>query len=189
MKILLVDDSITLRKIAQRTLNELGYKKIYEASNGSEGLSILKKLDEIDLIIVDWEMPIMDGLEFIKRARALDKHKNAKIIMATSKNTKESVKEAIKNGADSYIVKPFSDKTLAPKLKAIIDSMKKPQTKEELISAFSNERACDFRINENAIELDFKNKKIKLDLPLLILHGAIQTEETNNEEFVIVENI
>lgn len=188
MKILLVDDSISIRKVILRTLYELGHKKVYEAENGSEGLTLLKKIRDIDLIIVDWEMPVMNGLDFIKKVRESDLHKNIKIVMATSKNTKENVITALKSGADNYIAKPFSDKTLATHLKPIIDSMKPSQSSDDFIKNFSGKEIKKFQIKDNMIELVLEDKIIKIDIPLVMYHGALHVEDIkDDDDFIIID--
>jgi len=113
---MIVDDSTTMRKIIKHHLNQLGYAKIVEASNGAEGL---KKLDEedINLIICDWNMPEMNGLQFLHALK--ERGKNPPVIMLTTVNTEEEVMAALKAGATSYITKPFTRDDLKEKIEKI----------------------------------------------------------------------
>lgn len=113
--ILIVDDSVTMRKIIKHHLTQLGYSTIKEASNGKEGL---EKLDEggIDLIICDWNMPEMNGLHFLHNLRAKEGCQEIPVIMLTTVNTQDEVMAALKAGANSYITKPFSRDSLKEKI-------------------------------------------------------------------------
>jgi len=114
--IMIVDDSTTMRKIAKHHLSQLGFSKIIEATNGAEGL---KKLDEekIDLIFCDWNMPEMNGLQFLHALR--EKDKEIPVIMLTTVSTQEEILAALKAGATSYITKPFSRDDLKKKIEEI----------------------------------------------------------------------
>lgn len=182
MRVLIVDDSITARKIIERSLASLGIKKIYQAKDGNEGLNILTKNPTTDIIIVDWEMPVMDGLDFIKKVRAHAEFQKVKIIMASSKHSKEDVITALKAGADNYIAKPFSDQTLSQHLKPVIDSLKPAQCTEEFISYFSKKAIKDVVIEAETMHLDFGEKKISIDIPLMIYHGAMQVESSEKDD-------
>lgn len=182
MRVLIVDDSITARKIIERSLASLGIKKIYQAKDGNEGLNILTKNPTTDIIIVDWEMPVMDGLDFIKKVRAHAEFQKVKIIMASSKHSKEDVITALKAGADNYIAKPFSDQTLSQHLKPVIDSLKPAQCTEEFISYFSKKTIKDVVIEAETMHLDFGEKKISIDIPLMIYHGAMQVESSEKDD-------
>jgi two-component system chemotaxis response regulator CheY len=116
MKILVVDDSATIRTLVIKQLNQLGYKDYDVAANGVEALS---KMNGIELVLTDWEMPFMNGLTFVKKLRSTLEHQHVRIIFITSLGRVENVKLALKNGADDYIVKPFSAATLKDKLERI----------------------------------------------------------------------
>ena len=180
MRVLIVDDSITARKVIERSLTSLGIKRIYEAKDGTEGVHILTKNPTTDIIIVDWEMPVMDGLEFIKNVRAHPEFQKVKIIMASSKHSKEDVITALKAGADNYIAKPFSDQTLSQHLKPVIDSLKPAQCTDEFI--FSKKTVKNMIIENETMLLDFGEKRVSIDIPLMIYHGAIQIESLVEDE-------
>lgn len=116
MKVLLVDDSTTMRRIQKTQLGNIGVTDIEEAGNGEEALAKLKTVSGIDLILLDWNMPVMDGITFLRAARADAAFAKIKIIMCTSESEKEKVMEALKSGANNYIVKPFTPEALKEKL-------------------------------------------------------------------------
>ncbi|MFQ5411079.1 MAG: response regulator [Phycisphaerae bacterium] len=113
MKILLVNDSRTIRNIQKNTLKTLGHEDIAEASDGLKALSYLAN-SRPDLMLVDWNMPHMDGITLIKKVRETDK--DLPIIMVTTKAEKSRVIEAVKAGVNNYVVKPFTAETLADKI-------------------------------------------------------------------------
>jgi len=116
IKILVVDDLSTMRKIIKNILNQLGFKNIVEADDGTTALEILKK-EKVDLILADWNMPKMSGIELLKIIRSNEATKEIPFIMITAEAQKEHVLEAIKYRVNQYIVKPFTPETLKEKLK------------------------------------------------------------------------
>jgi two-component system, chemotaxis family, chemotaxis protein CheY len=116
MKILVVDDFATMRKIIKNVLKQLNLENVVEAENGKHALTVLKK-EEIDLIISDWIMPEMTGIDFLKACKEDESIKMIPFIMVTAEAQKDCIMEAIKSGVDNYIVKPFTP----DKLKAAID--------------------------------------------------------------------
>lgn len=119
MKVLVVDDFATMRKIIKNVLKQLNIETVAEAENGKKALEILKN-ERIDLIICDWIMPEMTGIEFLKVCKGDENTKKIPFIMVTAEAQKSSVIEAIKSGADNYIVKPFTPE----KLKEAIEKAK-----------------------------------------------------------------
>ena len=113
MKILLVDDSRTIRNIQKNVLAEIGYQDVVEASDGREALSRIA-VEKPDLMLVDWNMPVMDGLTLVRKIRETDK--TTPIIMCTTESEKSRVVEAIKAGVNNYVVKPFTGETLSEKI-------------------------------------------------------------------------
>ena len=113
MKILLVDDSRTIRNIQKNTLKTLGHTDITEAADGLEALACLAK-ERPDLMLVDWNMPNMDGITLIRKVRETDK--KLPIIMVTTEAEKSRVIEAVKAGVNNYCVKPFTAETLSEKI-------------------------------------------------------------------------
>ena len=117
-KVLVVDDSAVMRQIIKKNLKELGFTDLTEAEDGAAGL---KKAGEssFDLIVSDWNMPNMTGLEFLKAVRADGNLKGVSFIMVTSEADKEKIMEAVQAGVNQYIVKPFNAVQLEEKIKAI----------------------------------------------------------------------
>ena len=120
MRILLVDDSRTIRNIQKNTLKTLGFTDIAEASDGLEALAAIAK-ERPELMLVDWNMPNMDGITLIRKVRESDK--GLPIIMVTTESEKSRVIEAVKAGVNNYVVKPFTAETLADKIKQTIAKM------------------------------------------------------------------
>ena len=119
MKFLVVDDSSTMRRIVSNTINNIGYKDVVLAEDGTDAIKKIKSND-FDVIMTDWNMPNMNGLELVQNVRAMEKHKDTPIIMITTEGGREQVLSALRNGVNNYIVKPFNAKTLEEKLKDII---------------------------------------------------------------------
>jgi len=115
MKFLIVDDSSTMRRIIKNSLKRIGFEDIIEASNGKEALELFK---DVNIIMTDWNMPEMDGLEFVKAVRVQDKA--IPILMVTTNAAKDDIVEALKNGVNNYIVKPFTPETLKEKVEAVL---------------------------------------------------------------------
>jgi two-component system chemotaxis response regulator CheY len=110
MRVLVVDDFATMRKIVRNVLKQIKLENTIEAENGKQALELLKK-EEIGLIISDWNMPEMTGIELLRACKADPNLRHIPFIMVTAEANKESVLEAIKAGVDNYIAKPFtSDK-------------------------------------------------------------------------------
>lgn len=114
---LVVDDSAVMRKLIIRTLNETEYKPatLVEAADGVEALSKFQSASDINVILSDWNMPNMDGLTFVKKVR--EKDKQVIIVMITTEGTMGKMEEALEEGVDNYVVKPFKADDLGRKLK------------------------------------------------------------------------
>jgi two-component system chemotaxis response regulator CheY len=120
MKILVVDDSSTMRRIIQNTLSRLGYKDVIQAADGIEAWDALQSNPDIEVVITDWNMPNMNGLELVKKIRAEEKYKSLPIIMMTTEGGKKEVITALKAGVNNYIVKPFTPQVLKEKLERVL---------------------------------------------------------------------
>ncbi len=118
IRVLVVDDMSTMRRIIKTILNQLGYSNIEEAENGKQALGKLKK-EKFDFVITDWNMPEMDGLELVKQIRSDDDLKSIPVLMVTAEAKKENVMEALKAGVNNYIVKPFTPEVLKEKMEKI----------------------------------------------------------------------
>ena len=106
MKVLVLDDSKTMLRIITNTLKRIGLSNIHTAENGIEGLDCYEKEGDFSLILTDWNMPEMNGYEFILRIRKINK--DIPIIMITTEGGKVEVIKALKTGVNNYIVKPFT---------------------------------------------------------------------------------
>ena len=120
MKLLVVDDSSTMRRIIKNTLARLGYKDILEGADGVEGWNQMDSNPDIEMLITDWNMPEMNGLELVKKVRADARFKDVPIIMVTTEGGKGEVITALKAGVNNYIVKPFTPQVLKEKLGAVM---------------------------------------------------------------------
>ena len=118
IRILVVDDMSTMRRIIRTILNQLGYSNIEEAENGKQALAKLKK-EKFDFVITDWNMPEMDGLSLVKAIRSDEELKHLPVLMVTAEAKKENVMEALKAGVNNYIVKPFTPEVLKEKMEKI----------------------------------------------------------------------
>jgi len=120
MKILVVDDSSTMRRIIKNTLTKLGHKDLLEAEDGAKAWDVMQNNSDIDVLITDWNMPEMNGLELVKKVRAEAKYEDMPIIMVTTEGGKTEVITALKAGVNNYIVKPFTPQVLQEKLEAVL---------------------------------------------------------------------
>ena len=119
MRFLVVDDSTTMRRIIINTLNKVGYQDIAEAANGREGVERLATTP-VDMIITDWNMPEMSGIDFIRSVRANDATKNLPVLMVTTNAAKDDIVEALRAGVNSYVVKPFTPDTIKEKIESML---------------------------------------------------------------------
>lgn len=119
LTVLIVDDFSTMRRIMKNILRELEFKTILEADDGSTAVTVLES-QHVDLIISDWNMPKMTGLDLLKHVRASEKIKDLPFLLVTAEAQKENVVEAVKARVSNYIVKPFTAATLGEKLAKII---------------------------------------------------------------------
>ncbi len=119
MTVLVVDDFVTMRRIVRKILRDLDFQNIIEAEDGLAALEVLKTT-KVDLVVSDWNMPRMTGLELLKEVRATDKIKDMPFLMVTAEAQKENIVEAVKARVSNYIVKPFTAATLEEKLVKIV---------------------------------------------------------------------
>lgn len=118
MKVLIVDDFATMRRILRNILKQIGFSNISEADDGKTALKELKK-EQFDLVLCDWNMPEMPGIELLKAVRSDDQLKGLPFVMVTAEAQKENIVEAVKAGVSNYIVKPFTAETVSEKLNKV----------------------------------------------------------------------
>ncbi len=119
-KIIVIDDFSTMRRIVKATLKQVGYQRIVEAEGGEQAQKIIQE-DQIDLIICDWNMPGMSGLELLKWVRATEGFKDIPFLMVTAEAKRQNILQAIQAGVSNYVVKPFTKQVLAQKIQAIAE--------------------------------------------------------------------
>lgn len=124
MKILVVDDFSTMRRIVRNLLKELGFSNVEEAEDGVDALKKLRA-DTFDFVVSDWNMPNMTGIDLLREIRKDPGLKHLPVLMVTAEAKKENIIEAAQAGASGYVVKPFTAITLDEKLKKIFLTMQK----------------------------------------------------------------
>lgn len=122
MQVLVVDDQQSMRQLTKYSLGQIGITKVKDVSSGEDAIETLGKA-KFDLIISDWNMEGMSGLDLLKQVRSDALMKKTPFIMATGQNSKELVMEAIKAGVNNYIVKPFSAADLKKKIEAVVGQL------------------------------------------------------------------
>lgn len=118
MRVLVVDDFSTMRRIIKNILKQLGFNNITEADDGTAAWEILTK-DQIDFIISDWNMPQMTGIELLRKVRASEEFGDLPFLMVTAEAQQENIIEAVQAKVSNYIVKPFTAETLGEKINKI----------------------------------------------------------------------
>jgi len=123
INVLIVDDMAAMRKILRTLLSQLGFKNVDEAEDGKQALDKLRQdPNKYDLVITDWNMPNITGIELVQAIRNDENLKHLPVLMVTAEAKKENVLMAIKAGVNNYIVKPFTAETLKEKIEAIFKS-------------------------------------------------------------------
>jgi two-component system chemotaxis response regulator CheY len=124
LKVLIVDDFATMRRIIKNIFKQIGFDKFDEAEDGGQAYDKLK-LGGFGLLVTDWNMPNVTGLELLMKVRSDPKLKDIPVLMVTAEAEKEQVIEAIKAGVNNYVTKPFTADTLKEKLEKIFDKLPK----------------------------------------------------------------
>lgn len=121
VKILIVEDNFSLRRTITDILRTVGITEIIHAEDGKVGLKRLRENEGVDLIMLDWDMPVMTGIQMLRELRSLNsQYSDIPVLMLTAHGTQEDVIEAIQAGASDYIVKPFTPQTVYNKLKKLL---------------------------------------------------------------------
>ncbi len=118
MRILVVDDFSTMRRIVKNILKQLGYTNVVDADDGTTAWEVLNK-DNIDFVITDWNMPNMSGLELLKKIRNSEEFADMPVLMVTAEAQQENIIEAVQAGVSNYIVKPFTADAIEQKIDKI----------------------------------------------------------------------
>lgn len=121
MRVLVVDDFSTMRRIVKNILRQLGFNNIVEADDGSTAWEILNK-DKIDFIVSDWNMPELPGIDLLRKVRASEEFKDIPFLMVTAEGLQENIIEAVQAKVSNYIVKPFTAETLGQKIDKIFET-------------------------------------------------------------------
>jgi two-component system chemotaxis response regulator CheY len=124
LKVLVVDDMMSMRNIVKRALLEIGYTDIHDALNGEDALEKLKS-GGFGLVLLDWNMPIMSGIELLRIIRADPALQTLPVLMITAEAKMDNIMEAVQTGVSDYLVKPFSGQALQEKLKKIFQKISK----------------------------------------------------------------
>ena len=122
MKVLVADDFATMRKIVRNILKQIGFDDIVEAEDGQAAMQVLRN-ENIGLVVTDWNMPNMSGLELLQKIRTNPKTANLPVLMVTAEGLKENVVTAVKAGVNNYVVKPFTAEVLQEKLEQIFKKL------------------------------------------------------------------
>lgn len=120
MKVLIVDDFTTMRRIVKNILKQIGFSNIAEAEDGKTAFAQLKE-EKFDLVLCDWNMPEMRGIDLLKMVRSDDQLKDLPFVMVTAEAHRDSILDAVKAGVNHYIVKPFTAEIIEERLKKVFD--------------------------------------------------------------------
>ena len=118
MRALVIDDSAVVRGIIKQILNPMGFE-VFEAVDGREGLDRVRDLDGLDLILLDWNMPRMDGIQFLRMLRTQTALASLPVMMVSSNNEAENIAASLNAGANEYIMKPFTEDVMRAKLELL----------------------------------------------------------------------
>lgn len=126
MYALIIDDSRAMRRIITKIMTGLGFEVI-EAGDGKEGYEQFEaNADKLDVVLVDWNMPVMTGIEFIEAVRARDEYANHKLMMVTTESEPARMARALMSGVDEFVMKPFTDEVIVEKLRLIGVQIQEP---------------------------------------------------------------
>jgi two-component system, chemotaxis family, chemotaxis protein CheY len=128
MKVIIVDDSLVTRTIIQRSLASMGYEALH-AVNGQVALELLEKqAPEVGLILLDWNMPVLNGYETVKCIKKIDAYRHICIVMISTESEDDKIDQALAAGAHGYLTKPFTDEEFAETIRSTLDRFKSGKT-------------------------------------------------------------
>jgi CheY-like chemotaxis protein len=182
-KTMIVDDSLTIRKIIKANLEKLEIKDVLEAGDGESALRTLAANPGVSLIFIDYNMPIMNGLSAIKKMREDSSYDHIKVVVVSSSFDPTLIANFEKLNVAGFIVKPFDlqkfNNTLRPILDAPAPSADAPAAqgvpKDDVVRLFSGEKP-EVGLNGRFVEFDFKNEKIKLEVDVISRFGSVYVE-------------
>lgn len=188
-KVLIVDDSVTIRKIISSNLKRLGIKDIYEAKDGESALRILSANIGITLMFIDYNMPIMDGLTALQKMKESDKFSHLKVVAVSSQFDAALMEKFKQFGVAGFITKPFDLQKFNSVINPLLDGQDSNATrsvgggddsekgvpKEDVIRLFGTEKP-DIKINGKFVEFDFSNEKIKLEVDVISKYASVYVE-------------
>lgn len=123
MRVLIVDDFSTMRRIIKNLLSDLGFNNSVEAEDGHSALAVLRQDDAVELVVTDWNMPGMSGIELLRAIRADPQFRTLPVLMVTAEAKREQIIEAAQAGVNGYIIKPFTAQTLEEKLGKVFERL------------------------------------------------------------------
>ena len=119
MYAIVIDDSRAMRRIVGKIVRDLGFD-VLEAENGAEGFEVLQQhADDTEVVLVDWNMPVMNGIEFVHKVRGMNEYRNHKLVMVTTETEPTQMARALMAGVDEFVMKPFTPEILVEKLQLI----------------------------------------------------------------------
>lgn len=122
MRALVIDDSVAMRSILRQYMRELKFD-VVEARDGREALQRCEETPDFDIALVDWNMPVMNGLEFVRALRARKEYDSMKLMMVTTENDAAHIKSALRAGANEFVMKPFTYEVLEEKMALLNDGL------------------------------------------------------------------
>ncbi|MBF0170045.1 MAG: response regulator, partial [Nitrospinae bacterium] len=134
MKVLVVDDMFNMRRTLKNMLRYIGFDKVLEAGDGSKALELLAR-EKVDLVVSDWNMPTMTGIDLLRKVRQLENHRNVPFVMITAEISEANIVQAAESEVDGYMIKPFVARSLEEKIKTIFQNRAEPTPMERLMKA------------------------------------------------------
>ncbi len=188
-KALIVDDSMTIRRIIRTNLEKLGINDTYEAGDGENALRILGANNGITIMFIDYNMPVMNGLTVVQKMKESGKLSNIKVVAVSSAFDAGLMEKFRSFGVDNFIIKPFDLQKFNSVIEPLLDgkdesaatranggdNSEKGVPKEDVIKLFSTEKP-NIRVAGKFVEFDFTHEKIKLEVDVISKYGSVYVE-------------